>query len=332
MPRSRLTRRTTGFTLIELLVVIAIIAVLIGLLLPAVQKVREAAARAKCTNNLKQLGIACHAYHDVNGSTLPAGGLILGSPYTGDKGSWLFYLAPYFEQGAAFATVGSLDVPDVSSMSGAIRTTQPKNLLCPSDGYSPPFFTGGVGYSNYAGSVGPQQGRSYTGCADPWTPLYSNRPDLGYTASGDIYGGTQPKNVRGMFGSRYGVKIKFSDVTDGLSNTILAGETISGEHRYMRQATGWAGGGGDLSQLAITIIPINTRTPDGPINPCNGPSGDAVMGNWSYSIGFKSLHTNGANFVFGDGAVRFLNQNINMDTYQLLGCKSDGHVIDGTQY
>jgi prepilin-type N-terminal cleavage/methylation domain-containing protein/prepilin-type processing-associated H-X9-DG protein len=331
-------RRAPAFTLVELLVVIAIIAVLIGLLLPAVQKVREAAARMKCQSNIKQLAIACHAYHDVNG-TLPAGGTVLGNVYTGDKGSWLFYIAPYFEQDAAYQTVinlaspNRLSDPDTSSVNGVIRTTQPKILICPSDGYSPRFFTGGVGYSNYAASIGPQQGRPYPGCLDPWTSQYSNRPnDLGYAASGDIYGGALTKNIRGMFGSRWGAKIKFNDVTDGLSNTILLGETISGEHRYMRQLTGWAAGGGDLSQICLTIIPINTRTPDGPINPCNGPYGDAVMGNWAYSVGFKSLHSGGANFVMGDGSVKFITENINMDTYQVLGCRNDGHVIDASQY
>jgi prepilin-type processing-associated H-X9-DG protein len=316
-----------AFTLIELLVIIAIIAILIGLLLPAVQKIREAASRMACSNNLKQLGLACHNYHDTY-TKLPAGGTTLGSVYTGDKGSWLIYLSPFFEQSAARALVTQLDVPDVSSVANAtLKASQPKNLLCPSDGYSKPFF-GSVGYSSYAASIGPQIGRPYTGCADPWSPLYANRSDLGYPSSlgGDIYGGTNPKNIRGVFGTRQSPALPFSSITDGLSNTLMIGETVAGEHRYMRQAGGWAAGGGDLSQTCITIIPINLHTPDGPINPCNGPAGDAVMGNWSYSIGFKSFHTGGVNFVFCDGSVKFISENINMDTYQLLGCRYDNHI------
>src|SRR5262249_37105256 len=100
-----------GFTLIELLVVIAIIAILIGLLVPAVQKVREAAARIQCSNNLKQFGIACHSFHDVNGK-LPPGGISNppGSWWTGNKGSWLLWTLPYMEQDNMWKSVPNIDV------------------------------------------------------------------------------------------------------------------------------------------------------------------------------------------------------------------------------
>jgi prepilin-type N-terminal cleavage/methylation domain-containing protein/prepilin-type processing-associated H-X9-DG protein len=338
-PRSR----RSGFTLQELLVVLAILALLIAFLFPAIQRSREAAVRTQCQNNLKQLALACHAYHTANG-TLPPGGVTLGNVYTGDKGSWLFYLAPYFEQQAAYETVTQLDVPDYdSTWNSPIRFVKLSFLLCPADGYSPPLFPPDVSYSNYVGSLGPQQGRPYhypeppyPSCAEPWTALYANRADLGYppVPGSDVYGGPEVAQVRGLFSSRYGTRIRFADVPDGLSNTFMLGETISGEDAYMRfKYRGWAGGGGDLSHISITIIPMNTRTPDGPyMDGCHGPNGDVVMGNWGWSIGFKSLHPNGANFAFADGSIRFVSQNINMDTYQLLGCRNDDHVIDSAEY
>src|SRR5687767_11546054 len=118
MPRP--SRPRSGFTLIELLVVIAIIAILIGLLLPAVQKVREAAARMQCTNNVKQLALACHNYHDANG-TLPAWSMMTGS----ESGSAHFYLLPYIEQDNLYKAA--------NGHSYNVRTQPVKTFACPTD-------------------------------------------------------------------------------------------------------------------------------------------------------------------------------------------------------
>src|SRR5439155_14705689 len=150
-----------GFTLIELLVVIAIIAVLIGLLLPAIQKVREAANRMKCANNLKQFGLAMHNYNDVNGS-FPRGGRHLPEGSWNDKGSWIVYSLPYMEQTNIWNALGDpkiqLNTPKVDSINIAVAMkilpVSLPFLRCPSDSFQP---TNPL-YSNYIASNGPQCG------------------------------------------------------------------------------------------------------------------------------------------------------------------------------
>jgi prepilin-type N-terminal cleavage/methylation domain-containing protein/prepilin-type processing-associated H-X9-DG protein len=322
-----------AFTLIELLVVIAIIAVLIGLLLPAVQKVREAANRMKCANHLKQLALACHTYHDVN-NLFPPGGRILTAKTGGemnqnnwwdaDKGSWLVYTLPYMEQDNLFKGIASFNVPDINSLTRTplLRSTKLPYGRCPSDDYN-----ADATVSNYIGVMGPQC--SPGGCGfDPYerfcNPAANGLGNWGYVASPGHGNTINPSELRGMFG-RMGPKISMSSVSDGLSNTLMLGESLPAQHDHLAQNL-WAGHNGG-NAIASTIIPINYVSdfvhPQG--NRCVNPERNRQ--NWSVSLGYKSRHAGGVNFALGDGSVVFLNQNIDHKTYQLLGCRNDGQPV-----
>jgi prepilin-type N-terminal cleavage/methylation domain-containing protein/prepilin-type processing-associated H-X9-DG protein len=332
----RLTRHTRrGFTLIELLVAIAIIAILIGLLLPAVQKVREAANRIKCSNNLKQLALACHNYHDANGR-LPPGGVVnppLLDPLAFNNynhGSWHVELLPYMEQESLFRQISNLRVP----YRHAINDARAGNLIpdklpylrCPSDPDAP-----NLPLTNYAGNQGPQCRRG--GCGpthdiyqrfcngtsdDPPLPL--NPPTVpGYAASANVGRTLDAAQVRGMFGT-YDPEINFAMATDGISNTLLIGETLP--YQLISRIGHWALAG--PGRALTTIIPINTYT-----DYFNDVDGCTVAplryyANINVASGFKSRHSGGAYFAFGDGSVRFVTQTIDHHTYQYLGCRDDG--------
>lgn len=329
--------RALAFTLIELLVVIAIIAILIALLLPAVQQAREAARRAQCKNNLKQLGIALHNYHDIHNS-LPFGAVHSSgyiAPYQGDTSewSWLAVLLPFLEQRSLYTSIDVGNTPLVDVLNdptklGLLRT--PISVFnCPSDagfselnedrqldGVSPASNccsgTISIGASNYIGSTGIE----FTGV-------------FNFSASASTF--SRP--------------IRFSGVTDGLSNTIALGERATADIAGFGKHGGgaWAGctypalGAGDATNglpsgsgdafLASTYMKINTGQ--------RADSDSIFIGAFAMS----SQHPGGVNFLMLDGAVKFVNEDINAEmgsywdpktwgVYHLLGSRNDGRVLD----
>ncbi|QDU22099.1 DUF1559 domain-containing protein [Urbifossiella limnaea] len=328
--------RKAAFTLIELLVVIAIIAILIGLLLPAVQKVREAASRAKCQNNLKQLGLAQHNYNDTNGRFPPGGqmGPFMGQPgsQTGDwgddRGSFLTYSLPYMEQMGLWNLMSSFggSPETVHNSAGKLRAAANfsggsgivSTYRCPSDAWNSDWRM-----TNYAGSAGPQCMAG--GCGADIYIANCNRGGIthpGYAESPDHGNAWGEADIRGLY-NRLGAKIKFASVTDGLSNTIMIGEVLPEQHDHYWDGS-WTHFNGGVAHHG-TNVPINFDTSDRAGRCGSVPAKN--IGNWNTSWGFKSKHSGGANFVLGDGSVRFLTQTVDIRTYQYLGCRNDGQPV-----
>jgi prepilin-type N-terminal cleavage/methylation domain-containing protein/prepilin-type processing-associated H-X9-DG protein len=342
--------RHRAFTLIELLVVIAIIGILIAMLVPAIQRVRESASRTQCQNNLKQLALAVVNYHSSH-KYFPRGNAPSGTFPDGGNTSWMFQSLTYTEQNPLYN-----EVVDTGSLSNAVS----KGILpkvtplsrCPSDNWE---LEDGRLF-NYIGSTGPQCNNPSGGCSSPFqiycngqvggnVPAALSPPTCpGYEPSYTWGDTSDPHLVRGMF-SRGGAKIKVTDVLDGTSTTILLGETLPEFCEFQRynsttgQDPGWAGGN-SIAQ-GQTIQPINWpidhvaagATPpsswSSSCNSCdstNNPSGDKnkCLWNWSVTWGFRSNHPSGANFALVDGSVHFITQDIDHHTYQYLGCRNDG--------
>jgi prepilin-type N-terminal cleavage/methylation domain-containing protein len=296
----------SGFTLIELLVVITVIAILMALLLPAVQQAREAARRAECKNNLKQIGLAIHNFAELY-NELPPGGVYQSS---GDirRGSMFVYLLPMLEQSAVYNAydLKQEDVDDTTFPSGElVASTMIPGLLCPSDSH-PSAYDDRAAH-NYAASRGPTQVWDNPGCfcTHSWTALEMAPID-------------DQSRFAGPF-TRVGTRAKFRDVIDGLTNTIFVGEVRPECSEHVQN--GWAASNNG-SGYCTTLIPINFDSCDPDhADPCHRPC------NWNTEVGFKSSHEGGAHFLLGDGSVQFLSENIDHQLYQYLGAKNDGQVV-----
>jgi prepilin-type processing-associated H-X9-DG protein len=315
-----------GYTLIELLVIIAIIGTLVAILIPAVQKVRETAARVQCQNKLKQFGLAMHNYHADHGAFPPGSAWLPGSnwadvDWSANKGTWLVYTLPYIEEDNLYRQIPNHDTPHFDSIGAAVQAgvlprALPDKLRCPSDYYQ---YDQGP-YSNYVGSLGPQ-------CVDDkcgYTPFaqYCNQPAWGWGPSDE----DEPNlpRIRGMF-SRFSYAVRLKYCTDGTSQTLLLGESLPSTNAHMQK--GWYTTYG--SQLATTIIPINYPVSESDTSWCGSAGAGPAhsMFNNNVGWGFRSRHRGGANFTFVDGSVHFLSERIDHKTFQLLGCRNDGQAV-----
>tara|TARA_R110002111_G_scaffold1162_4_gene8231 strand:+ start:12926 stop:13876 length:951 start_codon:yes stop_codon:yes gene_type:complete len=310
--------RKRGFTLIELLVVIAIIAILIALLLPAVQQAREAARRSSCKNNMKQLGLALHNYHDVF-QKLPSGNGNAWGVWTGngDHGGWLSRLLPYVDQSPLYNSLDPNDVSISTTPDGKLVYEQVIPMfLCPSDeGES--FWLDSQNYSgqkraasNYSASMG-SQNNSPCGTHNNW---FGNGSAL---RSEDIK--LSLNDLSGVIANT-NVSARIRDITDGTSNTIALGEVRPRCSNHVRN--GWLASN---SLYTGTGVAINFNTCENA--PGTGTGCNQHKGQWGASQGFKSIHSGGCHFVLCDGSVRFISENIDMVNYQRLGDRRDGEVV-----
>ena len=326
-------RTRIAFTLIELLVVIAIIAILIGLLLPSVQKVREAAARAKCQNNLKQLILAVHNYHDANTKLPPACNRL----QIQDTGSvppgalfWSYYILPYIEQTAIYDSMPTTMPPNFAN-TGVLNAVEASisTYRCPSSTDQETYSVTENGVS-MPGRRGISYGVVVSGSiGNPTTPTgtYNGSAENHNHLDDGSGGGTGMHGPRLSHARFDGVFNQGSDGTmtsiiDGTSNTVGIGEryrmsAITGSGTSGTSQIGYwqiasASSQNGHAQFAGSIgIPINTKSTSSSLQ-------------WP---GFSSRHTGGANFAMMDGSIRFLRDSTPDNTRRALGTSRAGDLV-----
>ncbi len=355
----------SGFTLIELLVVIAIIAILVAVLLPAVQSAREAARRSQCVNNLKQIGIAIHNFHDSKG-VIPSGGR---PPIAGGARIGIFTkLLPYIEQKGLWDQYDQTKNWSHVDNQG-VTQQRIKTYECPSAprhnnvlDHNPDGFTGGsspwvgvVAVGDYAGSLGvdPYLASAWVPPSSGTTTADQTRPIIGSTSraseastsSSVVTNGFAPKNS----------KLTFTDITDGLSNTIAIWESGGRPYVYRRgnqvspnlsehhtNAGGWSRPASDIlfagsDKTGVTIpgsiaggFYLNRTNGYDHASESYGANGFGTVGSGPTAYGTEgssqpfSFHPGGLNVLFGDGSVRFLDEDSAIDVVAALVTRNGG--------
>jgi prepilin-type N-terminal cleavage/methylation domain-containing protein/prepilin-type processing-associated H-X9-DG protein len=326
----------SAFTLIELLVVIAIIAILIGLLVPAVQKVREAAARAQCQNNLKQIGLALHGYHDANKHFPPGcapdsnAGVVTASWGS----SWKVFILPYIEQGPIYSkwqfsgNSGYVNANNMALVNGVTISV----YRCPSS-LLPDFYTN----SNNNGAI--EMFTTYTGIAGSTVDTTAESGTCGIVSGGGIL---YPNS-----------KVKMTAITDGTSNTIIVGEqgdhlrdannaiitgaysaiTSQGPHGWtmgangtLSEPPGYVAGGDNRSFNCTTVAYMINQ--HGMANTGYGTAGGGTGENTGANIPLSSGHTGGANLLMADGSVRFQTDSTPLAMLQGAASRAGGEIIN----
>ena len=310
--------KSRGFTLVELLVVIAIIGVLVALLLPAVQAAREAARRMNCQNNLKQIGLACHNFHDVFG--------VLPNAYGPTTGlSWHVYILPYIEQQNLY---NLFDTTTNNPSHTAANRNDPHGLKiiptyqcasCPlkRQAFGPPNNTNGNTDLIPPNTGQPAAIPHYYGINGPRGAGYG--PETAGTALHE----TVPAARTGMF-QRDG-KIRLASVTDGTSNTLMIAEMSWVSPRFGTRYRTWPRGGDEYNGEVASrpSFVVSCRNVTNPINAMN--TANLIV---PYNdIPFGSMHPGGMNVCLGDASVRFLNQTISMAAYRALASRDQGETV-----
>jgi len=349
-----------AFTLIELLVVIAIIATLVAILLPAVQQAREAARRSTCKNNLKQIGIAIHNYHDTYNSIPPG---YIGQVTVGSRGNWAWgaLILPYMDQSATYDAleVGNVRMPvqcNPLANGGKLEVLQTPiaSYLCPSDNAPNPNEQRQLNNAAQNGSTAqanPIATSNYVGVNASWhLSLHSgdstNTSNLS-RANGVFLGfGLVPDGTTGNMIPARNSKLSFANVTDGLSNTVFVAERafelnnpsgsvfncraaiIHGIKSQVNDAVAFQNGGDIGQTFALTATTRGSAAAD-QFGGINFPNQESCR------RGVSSRHNGGAQFLLGDGSVHFLSENIDHapttaavdSTYEKLFARNDGQIV-----